>query len=52
MVWNRTRKILMVLAGGGLLLQGATSCQDSIISLATEIGGSIILQALLGGLAT
>ncbi|MHC4443186.1 MAG: hypothetical protein ACYTF1_22275 [Planctomycetota bacterium] len=52
MKWNRFYKYLCYLASGGLLLQ-ATGCDSStLIGIFGELAISLLLNSLLGGLAT
>ncbi len=46
------RKLLMAGLCGGVLLQTTTSCQDTLAPLVANLAASVILEVLLGGLAT
>jgi hypothetical protein len=52
MNWNRLSRILLILASGGMLLQTTATCQDQLASAAAQVATSLVLNALLGGLAT
>ena len=43
-------RVLLILATGGMLLQTTTSCQNQLVSVATEAATSILLNAVLGSL--
>ena len=49
---GRFGKTLAILLAGGALLQTTSSCQELVAPLITNVATSLILEVLLGGLAT
>jgi hypothetical protein len=52
MGWNRLYKIALGVLGGGTLLQTTAGCEQLIAPLVADLVAAIVLQTLLGGLAT
>ena len=51
MSWDRLWKLLCILACGGMVLQ-IGGCGTGLGSMAAELVMSVVMSALLGGLAT
>ena len=49
---GRLGKLLIFFAVGGLLLQTGTSCQTTLVPIITNLITSLVLQTLIGGIAT
>lgn len=47
----RIRQGLLVVAAGGMLLQGTAGCQEALAPVVAQVVSSLVLNALLGGLA-
>ncbi len=52
MNWIRISKTLTIVLAGGALLQASTSCEETVAPLIANLVVSLVLEALLGGLAT
>lgn len=50
--WYRIRQALFVVLSGSMLLQTTAGCEEQIAPLIMNLVTSLILNALLGGLAT
>lgn len=50
--WIRSRQFLLILLSGGALLQTTAGCEEVLAPLVANLVSSLVLNALLGGLAT
>lgn len=50
-LWYRVRQGLLVAVAGGMLLQGTAGCQEALAPIVAQLVSSLVLNALLGGLA-
>jgi hypothetical protein len=50
--WYRVRQAGLVILAGGMLLQTAAGCQELLAPLLTSLLSSLVVNALVGGLAT
>jgi len=52
MGWTGIRKALLAVLSGGMLLQAAGGCQETLGPIVSEVASSLILNILLSGLGT
>ena len=49
--WYRVRQVLLVVLSGGMLLQTTAGCEELLAPIIANVVSSLVLNALLSGLA-